>query len=342
MTLKSQLEVSELRQIAGWLEAAGVGFIEIGRGRNIARLTLELPVRRASPQPAEAANGKTRETRTDHVVARHAGVFLTTHPARSTPLVEIGSRVRAGDTVALLQIAELCLPVVAPADGEVGEWLVEPGAIVGYGTALMVLVSAVSFGASPGGHVLEHREIHRQGAQVRAGAHRRSACPFRAGRRMHLAAPAAGLVEVMLDAACCHQRHLQLLERPDDTQVRRADRPAPARASRAVIDHLIGFRPRHRRARRPRLLPASAFAASAAPLPLGWHPSRQVIGRRRHRGVAAGHGQPRLELRDLGPQLPDRPRQLTDQLIPRRDNARTQQQAAAGQSQATMIRTSQQ
>jgi multidrug resistance efflux pump len=41
--------------------------------------------------------------------------------------------------VALLQIAELCLPVVAPADGKVGEWLVEPGTIVGYGTALMVL-----------------------------------------------------------------------------------------------------------------------------------------------------------------------------------------------------------
>jgi len=175
-------------------------------------------------------------------------------------------------------------------------------------------------GASLGGHVLEHREIHRQGAQVRADAHRRSACPFRAGRHMHLAALAAGLVEVMLDAACCHQRHLQLLERPDDTQVRRAGqvRPAPARARRAVIDHLIGFRPRHRRARRPRLLPAAALAAPAAPLPLGRHPSRQVIGRRRHRGVAAVTAQPAPQLRDLGPQLPDRPRQLTDQLIPRR------------------------
>ncbi|SAL84601.1 acetyl-CoA carboxylase biotin carboxyl carrier protein subunit [Caballeronia choica] len=141
MTQKSELEVSELRQIAGWLESAGVGFIEIGRGRNIARLTLELPVRRASPRPVEAPDGNARETRTNQVVARHAGVFLTTHPARSAPLVEIGSRVRAGDTVALLQIAELCLPVVAPADGEAEEWLVEPGTIVGYGTALMVLKS---------------------------------------------------------------------------------------------------------------------------------------------------------------------------------------------------------
>jgi acetyl-CoA carboxylase biotin carboxyl carrier protein len=139
MTLNSELEVGELQQIAGWLEAAGVGFIEIGRGRNIARLTLELPVRRASPQSVEATSGKGLEARTNQVVARHAGVFLTTHPARSTPLVETGARVRAGDTVALLQIAELCLPVVAPADGKVGEWLVEPGTIVGYGTALMVL-----------------------------------------------------------------------------------------------------------------------------------------------------------------------------------------------------------
>ena len=146
------------------------------------------------------------------------------------------------------------------------------------------------------------------------------AAPCRAGRHMHLAALAAGLVEVMLDAPCRHQRHLQLLERPDDAQVRRPGqvRPAPARPSGTVIDHLIGFRPRHRRARRPRLLPAPALAAPAAPLPPGRHPSRQVIGRRRHRGVPAVTAQPAPQLRDLGPQLPDRPPQLTDQLIPRR------------------------
>ena len=74
---------------------------------------------------------------------------------------------------------------------------------------------------------------------------------------MHPAAAAPGLMQVMLDAARCYQRHLQLLTRPGHAQVSRAGqvRPAPAHAGRAVIDHLIGFRPRHRRSRRPGCFP---------------------------------------------------------------------------------------
>ena len=137
MTQDNQLQISELRQITGWLEAAGIGFIEIGGKGTLLRLTLEGDSV-ASPQPEQPVPSA-RETQ---VIATSAGVLLTCHPMRSTPIVEPGAAIREGDVLGLLRVAQLCLPVVSPSDGVVVKWLVEPGATVGYGTVLMTLALA--------------------------------------------------------------------------------------------------------------------------------------------------------------------------------------------------------
>ncbi|SAK91614.1 acetyl-CoA carboxylase biotin carboxyl carrier protein [Caballeronia ptereochthonis] len=137
MTRENELDIGELRQIAGWLEAAGVGFIEIARGRSVARLTLDHPTAREPAAKVETAS--LERPAPMQVKACHAGRFLRTHPGRATALVEAGASVRAGDIVAILQVAELCLPVVTPADGVLGEWLVDEGTVVGFGAALASL-----------------------------------------------------------------------------------------------------------------------------------------------------------------------------------------------------------
>ena len=137
MTKRKELQISELRQITGWLETAGIGFIEIGGQGTLVRLTLEGDGA-ASPQPVRSAPA-VQETR---VLAASSGVLLTCHPMRSTPIVEPGAAVRQGDVLGLLRVAQLCLPVISPSDGVVVKWLVEPGATVGYGTALMTLARA--------------------------------------------------------------------------------------------------------------------------------------------------------------------------------------------------------
>ena len=134
MTQGKELQISELRQITGWLETAGIGFIEIGGKGTLVRLTLE-GGGAADPQPVRSVD----ETR---VLATSPGVLLTCHPMRSTPIVEPGAAVRQGDVLGLLRVAQLCLPVISPSDGVVVKWLVEPGATVGYGTALMTLARA--------------------------------------------------------------------------------------------------------------------------------------------------------------------------------------------------------
>jgi acetyl-CoA carboxylase biotin carboxyl carrier protein len=136
MTQGNELQISELKQITGWLETAGIGFIEIGGKGTVVRLTLEGQMLGGKSAVNPQAAPSVQETQ---VIAVSPGVLLTCHPMRSTPFVEPGAAVRQGDVLGLLRIAQLCLPVVAPCDGVVVKWLVEPGATVGYGTALMTL-----------------------------------------------------------------------------------------------------------------------------------------------------------------------------------------------------------
>jgi acetyl-CoA carboxylase biotin carboxyl carrier protein len=58
---------------------------------------------------------------------------------QEAPLAPCGSRIRAGQTVALLQIGALLLPIGAPRDGSVTGVLVPHGTLVGYGTKIIEL-----------------------------------------------------------------------------------------------------------------------------------------------------------------------------------------------------------
>jgi acetyl-CoA carboxylase biotin carboxyl carrier protein len=151
MTERIEVEISELRQITSWLAAAGIGFAEIGKPGAMVRLTLEREGDLASPARApvsapveiaaadRVARGLHSQKPTTQVTASSAGVFLAGHPARGVPLVAVGGHVRQGDVVGLLEIAELCAPVLAPVDGVVIQLLATHRATVGYGTPLLEL-----------------------------------------------------------------------------------------------------------------------------------------------------------------------------------------------------------
>jgi hypothetical protein len=107
------------------------------------------------------------------------------------------------------------------------------------------------------------------------------------------------------------------LHRPGHTQVRcRGEIRAAALAGsrRAVINHLVGLCPAHRRTRCPRLLAALAALAGLAPFPVPRLAPGQVISTWWHREVAAIAAQP-PRLRDLGAKLLHRLAKLRDHLI---------------------------
>lgn len=83
--------------------------------------------------------GNTVEAPVLTVSAPAAGHFLTSHPLRADELAPPGAVVVAGDTIGLLRIGLLLLPVNAPGRGIVGPPRVTSGTLVGYGDALFDL-----------------------------------------------------------------------------------------------------------------------------------------------------------------------------------------------------------
>jgi biotin carboxyl carrier protein len=126
------MNVDDVRQIAAWLEAAGLDGFELTTPAAQLRLTLGgRAAVTAEPLPAQPA------PKPAGIAARGTGEFLAAHPYADAPLVQPGQRVRAGDIAALLRCGTLIQPVTASEDGVVGALLATPGTVVGFGTALM-------------------------------------------------------------------------------------------------------------------------------------------------------------------------------------------------------------
>lgn len=119
-------------QLAAWLAGTDIGLLELRTPQGTLRLgrqgddIVELPAEEAEPEPLS-------------IHAPSVGVFLHSHPLAATPLARIGQRVEAGQTVGLLKIGPLLLPVTAPQAGIVDGVHAADGLAVGYGTPLVDL-----------------------------------------------------------------------------------------------------------------------------------------------------------------------------------------------------------
>lgn len=85
-----------------------------------------------SAPPTEIPDGAT-------VDSPSVGLFWRAPSPGAPPFVEVGQTVSAGDTVAIVEVMKLMNHVVAPVDGTVAAILIENGAPVEYGQALVVI-----------------------------------------------------------------------------------------------------------------------------------------------------------------------------------------------------------
>lgn len=122
----------QIRDLSCLLDGTDIELLELDLGTDVIRLRRDMSGQ-SSASFASARNG----TATFDIPAPSVGIFRRTHPLRTSALVKPGQRVTAGDPVGLLQIGALLVHVVAPKDGTMIDVLVEDGAVVGYGTALM-------------------------------------------------------------------------------------------------------------------------------------------------------------------------------------------------------------
>ena len=129
-------------QISAWLTEAGIDHFELSgpeRRLRLGRAGREGDGSDDTIAEIDAAHADIRAQHGFAVNAPAVGILLHRHPMQEAQLAQYGSRIRAGQTIALLQIGALLLPIDAPRDGAVNNLPVPHGTLVGYGTPIIEL-----------------------------------------------------------------------------------------------------------------------------------------------------------------------------------------------------------
>lgn len=91
----------------------------------------------ASPEPAAQAPAAAPEPKGTEVTAPMVGVFYAAPALGDEPFVHVGSKVKAGETLCIIEAMKVLNEVTAEADGEVLELCVADGDLVEFGSCLM-------------------------------------------------------------------------------------------------------------------------------------------------------------------------------------------------------------
>lgn len=91
----------------------------------------------AAPEPAAQAPAAAPELMGAEVTAPMVGVFYAAPAPGDEPFVHVGSKVKAGETLCIIEAMKVLNEVTAEADGEVLEICVADGDLVEFGSCLM-------------------------------------------------------------------------------------------------------------------------------------------------------------------------------------------------------------
>ena len=91
----------------------------------------------AAPEPAAQAPAAASEPEGTEVAAPMVGVFYAAPAPGDEPFVRVGSKVKAGETLCIIEAMKVLNEVTAEADGEVLEICVADGDLVEFGSCLM-------------------------------------------------------------------------------------------------------------------------------------------------------------------------------------------------------------
>ena len=91
----------------------------------------------AAPEPAAQAPAPAPELMGAEVTAPMVGVFYAAPAPGDEPFVHVGSKVKAGETLCIIEAMKVLNEVTTEADGEVLEICVADGDLVEFGSCLM-------------------------------------------------------------------------------------------------------------------------------------------------------------------------------------------------------------
>jgi acetyl-CoA carboxylase biotin carboxyl carrier protein len=155
------VDIRKVKKLIELLEESGISEIEISEGEESVRIsrypkpgtvsvqTIAAPAAAAAPPTAAGppANGETQAAppaaappqRGHQVTAPMVGTFYSGPAPGAKPFVEIGSEVKAGDTLCVIEAMKMMNQIESEVSGKVASILVENGTPVEFGQALFVI-----------------------------------------------------------------------------------------------------------------------------------------------------------------------------------------------------------
>lgn len=143
------MNIEQIRELAQIVSDNGLSALEVNESDVHIRIECEkkaeaapvLPIAAASTAaPANAAEGDPVDfNRAREIKSPMVGVFYASAAPGSKPFVEIGSHVKKGDVVCIVEAMKLMNELTAEFDGEVVDICVRDGDVVEYGQPLFRL-----------------------------------------------------------------------------------------------------------------------------------------------------------------------------------------------------------
>ena len=149
------MNIKQIRELAQIVSENGLSAIEVAEGENRVRIeravaapaavpaVVSMPAPAAAPTapaPAPAAEETNVDfNRTREIKSPMVGVFYAAPSPDAKPFVEVGSKVKKGDIVCIVEAMKLMNEISAEFDGEVVDICVHNGDVVEYGQTLFKL-----------------------------------------------------------------------------------------------------------------------------------------------------------------------------------------------------------
>ena len=149
------MNIKQIRELAQIAAENCLSAIEIAEGENRVRIeravsapaaiptVVSMPMAApAAPAPAPAAEAEETNVdfnRTREIKSPMVGVFYAAPSPDAKPFVEVGSKVKKGDIVCIVEAMKLMNEITAEFDGEVVDICVHNGDVVEYGQTLFKL-----------------------------------------------------------------------------------------------------------------------------------------------------------------------------------------------------------
>jgi acetyl-CoA carboxylase biotin carboxyl carrier protein len=145
---KPAIDHDMIRELARLLDETGLTEIEFERNGERVRVARQVqhvavaPARGAAPAPVDTAAAGGAADPTKHpgaVTSPMVGTAYIGPEPGARPFVEVGSRVRAGETLLIVEAMKTMNQIPAPRAGIVTQVLIEDGQPVEFGEPLMII-----------------------------------------------------------------------------------------------------------------------------------------------------------------------------------------------------------